>query len=380
MAKIRVALDAGHGYDTAGKRSYPFDKTVTHTYNGKTVTVEKGQHYREHEGNVGVCVYLEEELKRCGFDVYKSAWNDANAKDDKQLGKTPTDDVIARQKDIRTKNCDYSISIHFNAYHSRTGKWNSGQGCETLYHSVDTKVGDGEAMAKAIQAELKNAIVGQKNRGAKSGSGWGMCNSVGLGVKAAVICELAFMTNKKEAENYFCNPAAWEKYAIAICKGFCNYVGVEYVPKKVVVVSTSSSKKITIEPNDTVTIAKGAVYGGLGKARQKPVSRKYTNGRKFTVTKVQENNGVKEALIKELVSWVAVKYLTVVEADKVEYFAKYEGKKTSVVDVFKEMKLDSKFAYRSKVAKANNIKLYVGTAKQNNQLVTLAKKGLLIKP
>lgn len=55
-----------------------------------------------------------------------------------------------------------------------------------------------------------------------------------------------------------------------------------------------------------VRIKSGAVYGGSAKGV--PVPSKYC-GNVYTVDKVQKNNGQDEARIKELVSWVALKYL-----------------------------------------------------------------------
>lgn len=372
---MRVAIDAGHGYDTAGKRTYPFVKTVSHTYDGKTVTVKKGATYREHEANVGVCVYLAEALLRCGVEVFKSGWNDSNAKDDKQLGDNPSSDVVARQKLINAAKCDYCISIHFNAYDAGTGTWNTAQGCETLYHTVQSKVKDGKNFAVAINEELKGCIDGQKNRGAKGGSGWGMCNATALGVKASTICELAFMTNQNEAETIMCNPEAWKKYAEAICKGFCEYANIKYVAE------------VEVKEGDKVTIAKGAVYGGADRGESVP--EKYTDGDVFTVNKVQTNNGQEEARLTELVSWVPVEYLTVVaktatatttSSPKVTYYKRYTGKSTSIVDALNSIGENSTFYNRSKIARANGIKFYVGSATQNNQLVKLIKEGKLIKP
>lgn len=70
--------------------------------------------------------------------------------------------------------------------------------------------------------------------------------------------------------------------------------------------STGSSK---IVAGDKVKIVAGAVYGGLyAKTRGLKVPSAYI-GKWYTVTKVQTNAGTEEALIKELYSWVALKYL-----------------------------------------------------------------------
>lgn len=65
---------------------------------------------------------------------------------------------------------------------------------------------------------------------------------------------------------------------------------------------------------------------------------------------------------------------------KVNYFKKYEGKTNSIIDALKSIGENSSFTYRAKIAKANNIKLYVGTASQNSNMLNLLKQGKLIKP
>ena len=53
-----------------------------------------------------------------------------------------------------------------------------------------------------------------------------------------------------------------------------------------------------------------AEYGGSAKGKK--ISSQYLN-KKYTVTKVQTNNGQQEALVKQLNSWVPTKYLELVK-------------------------------------------------------------------
>ena len=219
---INVIIDAGHGYNTPGKCSAPFKRTVTHKFQGKTVTVNKGEQFKEHVANVGVAYYLEEELKKYGIGVIRSGWDDPNAKDD-VCPVNPSADVVKRQKELRTKDALISVSCHFNAYGD--GKtFNTGQGISVLCHSVTSKVGDGKELAEAVYKRLANTYPEQKERGIAYGPGWGMCNATALDVKAAILCEYAFMTNEYEAENYFCNPEAWHKYAVSTSLGIIDYL------------------------------------------------------------------------------------------------------------------------------------------------------------
>ena len=235
---MRIAIDAGHGYNTPGKRSPAFKNKVTNKYAGHIVTVEKGECFREHIANVGVAYYLAKELERCGVDIFKSGWTGLDGtKDLTDLS------IVARQTAIRNAKCDYAISVHFNAY-GDAETFNSSKGYETFYHSVASKVGDGKAFATAIHSQLVSKE--QANRGIKNSSAFGMCNSVGMGVKAACLVELAFMTNQYEAENFFANPYVWYQYAVQIAKGVCNYAGINYIPymPKVSVTPLSSAEDI----------------------------------------------------------------------------------------------------------------------------------------
>lgn len=62
---------------------------------------------------------------------------------------------------------------------------------------------------------------------------------------------------------------------------------------------------------------------------------------------------------------------------KVSYYNKYTGKSTSIVDALASLKVDSSFKHRQKIAKANGIKNYVGTPKQNLKMLDMLKKGIL---
>jgi GH25 family lysozyme M1 (1,4-beta-N-acetylmuramidase) len=63
-----------------------------------------------------------------------------------------------------------------------------------------------------------------------------------------------------------------------------------------------------------------------------------------------------------------------------KYYKKYTGKSNSLVNALSYLNIDSSFSYRKKIAKANRITLYVGTAKQNLKLLNLLKQGKLVKP
>lgn len=70
-----------------------------------------------------------------------------------------------------------------------------------------------------------------------------------------------------------------------------------------------TTAKITV--GSKVKIKPGATYGGLTAARGSIVPNAQLT-RTHTVGKIQTNDGVREARLTDIASWVAVKYLEVV--------------------------------------------------------------------
>ena len=66
--------------------------------------------------------------------------------------------------------------------------------------------------------------------------------------------------------------------------------------------------------------------------------------------------------------------------DTTKYFKKYTGESASLVDALNSLNIESGTSYRRKIAEANGIKSYKGTAAQNLKLLELLSKGKLIKP
>lgn len=62
------------------------------------------------------------------------------------------------------------------------------------------------------------------------------------------------------------------------------------------------------------------------------------------------------------------------------YFTPFKSSSCSIVDCLKSIGVDSSFAYRQRIASKNGIANYKGSAPQNDKLVSLGKKGRLLKP
>lgn len=63
--------------------------------------------------------------------------------------------------------------------------------------------------------------------------------------------------------------------------------------------------------------------------------------------------------------------------DTTKYLSNKTYKGSSIVEALKQIKINSSYSYRSKLAKANGITNYKGTASQNTKLLKLLKQGKL---
>ena len=66
--------------------------------------------------------------------------------------------------------------------------------------------------------------------------------------------------------------------------------------------------------------------------------------------------------------------------NNVTYFERYTGSSTSIVSALKAIGENSSYEHRAKIAKANGINGYSGTAEQNSTMRKLLQQGKLIKP
>lgn len=218
---FKVNIDAGHGSNTAGKRTPKLLRNAD--------VAKAGEQYREHYANVAVALQLEKILSTYGIIVHKSGWNDSDPTTDEDtfLG--------TRQSSIRAAKCDVSVSIHFDAFGDGTS-FNSVSGVSTRIHNDSSKVGDSVRLGEIIQKQLVKS--GQNNRGVVKQE-LALCNCINLGTKAAVLVELCFMTNEDEAHNLMTSEKFHKDAALRLADGICEYLGVK---KEAVKVETTDAK------------------------------------------------------------------------------------------------------------------------------------------
>ncbi len=134
--KMKIAIDDGHGMETAGKRTPAFSD---------------GSVMRENEFNRAVVAYLHDELIRNGFSVVLTAPED-------------TENLLHACREPTTYMPDDFVSVHANAFGSG---WNDANGVESFVYALNDAKTTG--LAICIQHELIQAT-GLRDRGVKGKS------------------------------------------------------------------------------------------------------------------------------------------------------------------------------------------------------------------
>ncbi|MBU7594640.1 N-acetylmuramoyl-L-alanine amidase [Metabacillus halosaccharovorans] len=157
---MKIAIDAGHGYDTPGKRTvdgmkeYEFNRAVANEMKKLLVKYE------------GVTVLFTHSDQR-----------------DVPLNERTTK---ANQEKV-----DVFISIHANA-HGNGKQWTSAEGIETYVYTTKPKTAT--RLAQMVQNELISSTK-RKDRGVKTAN-FHVLKATSM---TAILCECGFMTNKEEA-------------------------------------------------------------------------------------------------------------------------------------------------------------------------------------
>lgn len=97
------------------------------------------------------------------------------------------------------------------------------------------------------------------------------------------------------------------------------------------------------------------------------------------ITSDKGQDAYARAVAEGLIAFLDLKKKKTTTTTTTKYYKKCNAKETSIVSALKSIGVKSSFAHRTKIAKKNNIKLYVGTAKQNTKMLDLLKAGKLIK-
>lgn len=318
---FKIALNAGHGLHTAGKRCLAaLDPSET----------------REWVLNDRICDKIESKLTAYeGYELIRL---------DDTTGQT---DVALKNRTAKANSfgADFYLSIHHNA--GVGGKSGGGVVAYTYLKVDDT--------TRAWQSALYNAVI--KHTGLYGNRSKPLAQSnlheCRESKMPCVLLECGFMDSSTDVPIILTDSFA-EKVATA-----CVEVLVEKgnLTKKEVVKPTAPAKKSVEE------IAREVIAGKWGNGADR-VNRLTASG--YNATEVQ--NAVNNLLGKTP------------SAPKVVYYPRYYGNTASIVTALNSLGINSSFANRKIIAKANGITLYVGTAAQNTRMLNLLKLGKLIKP
>lgn len=194
--KYLVALDDGHGMETAGKRTPPIPEL-------------DGRVIRENEFNKAVKHFLADELKRCGFEVLFVAPGDKDVP------------LATRTNLANSKNADIYVSIHYNAFDGKFDDYDP----EGLSVHIYPGSKEGRKLAECIIKYLKNGTP-QRNRGIVENN-FHVLRETKM---PAILSENGFMDNKREAL-LMINVDFQKEVAKEHAQGICEYFGVKYIPE-----------------------------------------------------------------------------------------------------------------------------------------------------
>ena len=191
---------------------------------------------------------------------------------------------------------DYVLEVHFNSCVNDLAGDGKTTGVEIYVTTAERTVG---VETKIVE---KIAALGLKNRGVKRENWRVIARAKASGTSSALL-EVCFIDDKDDMQIY---TAKKDQIAAAIATAIAEQFGLKKSGNN----GNQGNKGITV--GSTVMIKDGAVYGGLSSARGKTVPATQRGGKRHTVDKIQVNNGVQEARLKEIKSWVAVSSLQAV--------------------------------------------------------------------
>lgn len=234
----KVSIDAGHGMNTAGKRTPKLTKDLV--VNGNIVK-KKGSIIHEFEFNIKVAKALKIALNRCGIEA--KIVNDTTGKVDTPLS--------TRASRSNRYGSDLHVSCHYNAVGSCASFQTKAKGLLVL------KTKGCQSKTSRLANCVHNAIKGNYSHDYGVGvdvnwSGFTLAILRQTNMPAILI-EYGFMDYEEEAMKML-QPSWYNKLAEDTCKGICKYLGVTYKAT-----TTTSFKQYIAKPTvDGLNCRKGA--------------------------------------------------------------------------------------------------------------------------
>ena len=358
---VKIALSAGHGINTAGKRCLKsIDKNET----------------REWVLNDRIVDKVEDKL--ANYDVEVLRVDDTTGAKDVSLSD--------RVKAANNWKADLYCSFHHNA--GING--GSGGGLTVItYDNRDSLV----KLRDNLYSHLINAGGIKGNRATPKYADKNLYVLKNTNMNA-ILCEHGFMDSTVDTPIILTEEYA-EKMANGWIKFFEDYLGIKKKITTPIVNTTATAVSTTIKVGDVVNINNGSKYYNSTKSVPSWVIAKSwyvtsVNGNRIVLGKsFDSKNTLNSALniadlkVVTATTNIVTSTTTANTAPKVTYYPKYTGTTVSITSALKSIGVDSSFSNRRKIAVANGIvkssALYLGTATQNSTMLKLLKKGELIK-
>ena len=167
-----------------------------------------GYGLKEQDVTVEIALKLKPLLERNGFEVKMSR---NSLKDTVAEGLNAS--LAGRYNAANSWDADIFVSIHCNAANTKA------YGCETYYCTGSTQ---GNALAECVQPHMA-AETERYNRGVKSAN-FAVIKHTNM---PAILVETAFIDNYDD-NRFLASDDGKYKCAVAIYKGICDYLGIEY--------------------------------------------------------------------------------------------------------------------------------------------------------
>ena len=215
MSKYLVAIDAGHGMCTPGKRSV---KLSSDLYVNGVLVRKKGEIIKENEWNRAISEYLAKALTRCRIGYMYTA--DMTGKTDVPLA--------TRSYRANKAGADILISNHYNAAGTATVWQTKVKGLLVLRtkNCSSKSITLGKLAVKHLAADIDYEYnYGLMRDVDMSGFTLAILRQTNM---PAILIEYGFMDYEKEAK-LMLNPSHQEKCAEAVCKAICEYFGIKYI-------------------------------------------------------------------------------------------------------------------------------------------------------
>ena len=217
---MKIVIDAGHGYNTPGKRA-PGDVMREYHFN-RTVALQVMAEFRNYEGNHEI------------HFVHR---------DDRDVP------LAERVKNANNLKADLYVSIHANA-HGDGKSFTSAKGIETFVYKKSLQ--QAVKLAEVVQRELV-AIRGQVNRGVKEGN-LQVLRETNM---TAILIECGFMTNQEDLAHLMN-----EEYRVlvgnAIVRSIATVYGIKHKSELQAKVVAPKPQAKPVEKSSTAT--QGSVY------------------------------------------------------------------------------------------------------------------------